>query len=369
MLKKQHHTYLSPNNISSEIRPVISICIPTFNRSNCLENLLKNLAGIKAKHGFDVEICISNNQSTDNTGIIIERWRVILNLIIKTQLKNVGGSQNAIEVTKMAQGKWILIIGDDDEIIPDNFDQLLIFLRSKVKDCEWVLLGVADSSGRESLLGDVSTGDYDAQSFRKLLLKKGLYRFGFIGMHLFPARLKPIFFGLTSEESQPWAHIALLLRQLQFGDFKVYNDPVVCQAPNGLQLFFSSGDWMKASLRKLDIVAGVSGFVDDWYWYYQVLILREIYSWGSIKSLIFWKIFEPSDFNKSAFKEFVSRYKLLKSLKILTIGHLIILLVFLASPTFFINILLKMVGKKNVVDAYMINKNSKRDFDWISRGA
>lgn len=350
------------------MRPIISICIPTFNRSSCLENLLQNLKDIKDEHGMDVEICISNNDSTDDTSLVVERWRILLNIKVKTQLKNIGGSQNAIEVTKIASGRWILLIGDDDEIKAQNFDKLLVFLRSQDENTDWVLLGVADISGQESLLGDIKAGHYDARSFRKLLLKKGLYRFGFIGMHLFPEKLKPTFWGLTSSESQPWAHIALLLRHLQFGNLQVFKEPVVSQAANGAKLRYSPGDWVSAGLRKLDIVAGVQGSADHWYWYSQILILREIYSWGGIKNIIFWKVVEPSDFKARAFEKVTSRYKLLKSLKIFTAGHLFILLMLLVAPPFLINLLLKILGKEKIFDIYMAEKEANRDFDWISRG-
>ena len=45
---------------------LLSICIPTFNRANLLNNLLNSIdiANIDASI---VEVCISDNNSTDNT--------------------------------------------------------------------------------------------------------------------------------------------------------------------------------------------------------------------------------------------------------------------------------------------------------------
>lgn len=55
-------------------KPLLSICIPTYNRSDCLEKCLEALV---KQECFDnrIEIIISDNCSTDNTQIIGERYK------------------------------------------------------------------------------------------------------------------------------------------------------------------------------------------------------------------------------------------------------------------------------------------------------
>ena len=100
-------------------QPLVSICIPTYNRADSIETLFSSLKKIKENHGSDIEICLSNNKSSDNTDQTIARWKYILDLKVIVQAINIGGTLNAIEVTKLATGRWIQIIGDDDIFYPD----------------------------------------------------------------------------------------------------------------------------------------------------------------------------------------------------------------------------------------------------------
>lgn len=349
------------------IRPIISVCVPTFNRANCLDNLLRTLEQIVATHGAKVEICISNNQSTDGTADVIESWRARLGFKVLTQSENIGATPNAFAVSGVATGKWILLVGDDDELIPSNFANLLALLQSS-NDTDWILVGVADASGREHLLGDVTPGRHDAESFRRTVLRTGLYRFGFIGMHVFPAALQPVFAGLSLAQGQPWPHLALLLRHLQCGHVQVFPAPIVSQAAGGAELFWKAGDWVHANLRKLNIVAEARRVTKDYRWFFNALILRELYSLGNMKNLIGWKIREPNDFFRKAFAVFIARYTLLGPLAFLAIGHSIFLLAMLATPTCAIRKLLHFVGKRHILDAYVTEKQAKSKFDGVNRG-
>ena len=53
------------------MHPLISICIPTYNRAELLDYCLENLAALK-DCGRPVEIVISDNGSTDRTPEVIE---------------------------------------------------------------------------------------------------------------------------------------------------------------------------------------------------------------------------------------------------------------------------------------------------------
>ncbi|EDQ3425490.1 glycosyltransferase family 2 protein, partial [Salmonella enterica subsp. enterica serovar 4,[5],12:i:-] len=53
---------------------LISFCIPTYNRKEYLEELLNSINN-QEKFNLDIEICISDNASTDGTEEMIDVWR------------------------------------------------------------------------------------------------------------------------------------------------------------------------------------------------------------------------------------------------------------------------------------------------------
>ena len=111
---------------SSENRtPILTIAVPTYNRSANLALLLKNL-GPQLTNEPRVELIISDNSSPDNTPAVIEsfvasglRCRYIRNR------ENVGPDGNFLQCYAMASGKYLWIFSDDDVILPGTVDTIL----------------------------------------------------------------------------------------------------------------------------------------------------------------------------------------------------------------------------------------------------
>ncbi len=348
-------------NVSSEkiphyTSPILSICIPTFNRAIGLDKLLRNLVEIKKMHGETVEICVSNNHSTDNTGEVIDSWRELLMLTVATQSENIGLTRNCIAVSSISSGKWIMLIGDDDGINGQNFSKLMAYLGA-VDEGDWILAGVADSSGKEALLGPLKAGRHDANSFRKIMLRTGLYRYGFIAMHIFPSTQKEILLGLTSEQSQPWPHLAIFLRHIQDGYVRVFPTPVAQQAGGGAMLFWNIYDMANIKLRKLNIIAEARTTVKKHLWFYDALIVRELYLARDARTLVFWKALEPSDFNHRALLEYLTRYTLVrKPFIFLLIFHFVLLLAAYVTPSYVMKIMLNLIGQRGAMAQYRAKK-------------
>lgn len=108
----------------------ISICIPTFNRSeylkNCLFSIYKN-----RKYLDNVEVCILDNCSTDNTKKVVNEFRNKINIHYKKNIRNHGMAYNIINVTKLAKGEFIWIVGDDDILRKDSVYRLKKMIESK----------------------------------------------------------------------------------------------------------------------------------------------------------------------------------------------------------------------------------------------
>ena len=348
--------------------PIISICIPTYNRANLLENLFNNLKVIKLVHGENIEICVSNNNSTDHTQQVIEEWRAVLGLKVVTQSTNIGGTLNCIEVSKEATGRWIQIIGDDDELIPEAFNNLLNLLRFSSSDT-WVLVGVANENGDEVLLGNLPKGNYYVSSFRRKMLRTGMYRYGFIGMHVIPSSLLPLFQNLSYHAAQSWPHLLLLLRYLgSNGAVMVYRNPVVMQAAGGSALFWKAGDWVRVNLKKINVILEAGKESETIRWFYDMLILREFYSARNIKELVLWKVLEPYDFNQNAIVAYSSSYLLPGVFAIFATLHCLLLLLVWGTPTQFLRFVLHRLGRRELVSEYMILKEKMARYDGAVRG-
>jgi glycosyltransferase involved in cell wall biosynthesis len=347
--------------------PILSICIPTYNRFNCLNNLLSNISTLKNEYGDEIEICISDNNSVDETRNIIDYWSGRFKLISTTQAQNIGGTKNAIFVSGLASAKWIMVLGDDDELVPSNFESLLLQLRSSAKD-DWILVGVSDKNGRAQYLNDLAPGRYDANKFQSIMLRTGIYPYGFVSMHVFPRKMQKIYATFSAAQSQPWPHLALFLRHLHFGHVQVFSDPVVIQSAGGAELFWKSGDWVHVNLRKLNIVYELKKETIKYDYFYNKLILRELYSLTNIKNLIAWKIREPNDFSSRAFSELTSRYNFSGYLSLLSLPHFVLLLTLLSIPVHIIHFGLLLLNKSEILDKYIAEKELKNKFNGVDRG-
>ena len=96
----------------------ISIIIPTYNRSNMLNITLDSF--INQKYPQDqYEIIISNNNSTDNTQEVIDKYCSKYNFIKTIFVKQQGVHYARNKAAKMSQGE-ILYFTDDDMIADEN---------------------------------------------------------------------------------------------------------------------------------------------------------------------------------------------------------------------------------------------------------
>jgi glycosyltransferase involved in cell wall biosynthesis len=104
----------------------LSICIPTWNRVNLLEQSLNSLLPQCADR--PVEVCVSDNASTDATAALLARYP---NVKHRIQAENVGIDHNTLAVLRMATGKYVLPIGDDEIMLPYGISGILTALRAQ----------------------------------------------------------------------------------------------------------------------------------------------------------------------------------------------------------------------------------------------
>lgn len=99
---------------------LLSICIPTYNRSEYLRELLDVIYNQSVDFAEEIEVVISDNASTDDTsGVIDACKRRFPNFIVNGWEKNTGTRYNVCNIPKFASGKYAWFFSDDD-IIEDN---------------------------------------------------------------------------------------------------------------------------------------------------------------------------------------------------------------------------------------------------------
>jgi len=109
-------------------KPILSICIPTFNRLHYLREMLECLLPQAESNG--VEVCVSDNYSNDGTAeflIDISHTYPCLRYIINS--KNIGLDKNMLSVISMGLSQYIYPIGDDDFLPEYSLDLILLEIK------------------------------------------------------------------------------------------------------------------------------------------------------------------------------------------------------------------------------------------------
>jgi glycosyltransferase involved in cell wall biosynthesis len=102
---------------------LLSICIPTFNRSLSLDNCLNSILIAKRNTDLHFEVCISDNHSSDNTTSIVKKYLKKLPIKFKCLRKNKGRVFNYLNVVNLASGEFVWFIGDDDLLLPNALNE------------------------------------------------------------------------------------------------------------------------------------------------------------------------------------------------------------------------------------------------------
>lgn len=109
-------------------KPILTIAIPTFNGAGTISNMLDILL---PQVTSDVEVMIVDNCSTDETPKIIEDYRKNYPCIkyLRNE-KNIGADGNFLKCMRLASGKYIHLLSDDDVMTEGTLKEILNFLKS-----------------------------------------------------------------------------------------------------------------------------------------------------------------------------------------------------------------------------------------------
>ncbi|MDA9973800.1 glycosyltransferase [Gammaproteobacteria bacterium] len=239
-----------------------SICIPTFNRFSCLQYLVNQLIGFLENEKLNLEICISDNCSTDET------WEYIQGVAqrhsqfkIYKQEYNIGGYGNGIFVTSMATSEWMIVIGDDDCFIGPGFCDLLQALPS-FRDYDYILVNCVNSKGAAVI--DLPQGNHSSTSMIPHL-QQSISAYGFNALYVFRQNFALNMRSRDAKELSPWHNFGTFIYYLSLKkDFFYFATPTVIQDAHGEEILtWQPHDWLRLVIQQLVIFRSNAQNGDD----------------------------------------------------------------------------------------------------------
>ncbi|HSI48429.1 MAG TPA: glycosyltransferase family 2 protein [Ideonella sp.] len=113
--------------MTTTLIPLLTIAIPTYNRSRYLRQCLAALMPQVAEASGDVTVLVIDNASTDDTPHVLSEYRAMFpdNFRVMRNTENIGGDNNIAKCYGECATKYAWIFGDDDVLMPGAIGVLL----------------------------------------------------------------------------------------------------------------------------------------------------------------------------------------------------------------------------------------------------
>lgn len=125
---------------------LISVIIATFNSEKTINRALES---IKAQTWKNIELVIVDGASKDNTLSQVHNFDFLKKVIISEPDNGIYDALN--KGIKAAHGKWIYVLGSDDELIPDGLSLLMNEAVCSEYDCIYGDVLLRDKLGNLTL--------------------------------------------------------------------------------------------------------------------------------------------------------------------------------------------------------------------------
>jgi len=160
--------------------PLLSICIPTYNRSATLRQSLYNLL---VYDGTEIEFVISDNASPDDTAKMIASLSDYRIQYFRND-SNIGAMLNIIKTFQVARGEWIFTLSDEDYATPEMLSRLLMAVEDPQYVQAAVMLGnIRNETGSYPYYGYHNGADYVPYKWGNRLFSKGDAAIHGVGFH------------------------------------------------------------------------------------------------------------------------------------------------------------------------------------------
>lgn len=114
-----------------EIRPILSILVPTVNAGSRVQKIIEELLNFESK---DFEVVISLN-APDKPLVIDDKYRLDNRLVLNIEAIRVNVAENWTRSVLVSSGKYIWLIGDDDFITSNQLENMLTNIKSREFGC------------------------------------------------------------------------------------------------------------------------------------------------------------------------------------------------------------------------------------------
>lgn len=118
--------------MNDDVKRILTIAIPTYNRIDFLQENLKRLERIIVELGVEeqIGILVSDNASTDGTRELLENNpHFEVRVAYHRNEKNIGPIKNTANLFGVVQTKYLMLLGDDDYISKEYLKRVLECLR------------------------------------------------------------------------------------------------------------------------------------------------------------------------------------------------------------------------------------------------
>ncbi len=118
------------------MKPILSICIPTLNRSNYLAQAIRSILENNS-HLHQIEVCISNNCSDSDyseSEQLIATSSKLCSIKYVQQKVRLPLDQHHHYVTQMASSDYVYFLGDDDFFLRNQMELLMSFIGAQAPD-------------------------------------------------------------------------------------------------------------------------------------------------------------------------------------------------------------------------------------------
>lgn len=111
-------------------QPLLSICIPTYNRALVLKESLESLEEVMDDPA--IQVIVVDNASTDNTSQIVEPY--MNRILYFRNNENIGGDMNILRCYIISKdiSKYVCVLGDSYRLCRDNLKTIMAKLREDV---------------------------------------------------------------------------------------------------------------------------------------------------------------------------------------------------------------------------------------------
>lgn len=212
---------------------LISICIPTYNRQEEVYELVKEILSIYNNSKY-IEICVSDNNSSDNTLLKLNEFVNFTNFKLNVNKENVYFDNNLLKAATIANGEYLFFLGDDDRINFEFFDDItkIIELNNPKIDaifCNYIIRNIKTNKTRKMYnlyfnqynknINDILELGHGITFMSSIIIKRAMVNFDYMKKYI----------------GSNFIHVAMVLSSLErSNNILFYANPLVCAFDNGL---------------------------------------------------------------------------------------------------------------------------------------